>query len=129
MTCKDNCAHFEVCSKFSKAEGANWEYYQYANLAEKCECFKNTALCKTIPCEVGTNIFTIIEDDDSSFVDAGKVETISFQKDGTWIWVRYNSGLTYWYEEGSDDFGKTVFFSKEKAEKVLGDMNVKREQR
>lgn len=41
MTCKDNCLHYEVCSQFSKADGANHEYYDYSNQAEKCECFKD----------------------------------------------------------------------------------------
>lgn len=41
MTCKDNCLHYEVCSKFTKADGANHEYYDFSNQAEKCECFKD----------------------------------------------------------------------------------------
>ena len=41
MTCKDNCLHYEVCAQFSKADGANCEYYDFSNQAEKCECFKD----------------------------------------------------------------------------------------
>lgn len=41
MTCKDNCLHYEVCAQLSKADGANHEYYDFLNQAEKCECFKN----------------------------------------------------------------------------------------
>lgn len=41
MTCKDNCLHYEVCSQFTKADGANHEYYDFSNQAEKCECFKD----------------------------------------------------------------------------------------
>lgn len=41
MTCKDNCLYYEVCSQFSKADGANHEYYDFSNQAEKCECFKD----------------------------------------------------------------------------------------
>lgn len=41
MTCKDNCLHYEVCAQFSKADGANHEYYDFSNQAEKCECFKD----------------------------------------------------------------------------------------
>ncbi len=40
MTCKD-CLHYEVCAQFSKADGANHEYYTYANQSEKCECFRD----------------------------------------------------------------------------------------
>lgn len=46
MTCKDNCLHYEVCSQFSKADGANHEYYDFSNQAEKCECFKDCHRCK-----------------------------------------------------------------------------------
>lgn len=35
MICKD-CIHYDVCSQFSKFDGANHEYYTYANKAEKC---------------------------------------------------------------------------------------------
>lgn len=41
MNCKDNCLHYEVCAQFSKADGANHEYYDFSNQAEKCECFKD----------------------------------------------------------------------------------------
>ena len=41
MTCKDNYLHYEVCSQFTKADGANHEYYDFSNQAEKCECFKD----------------------------------------------------------------------------------------
>jgi hypothetical protein len=41
MNRKDNCLHYEVCAQFSKADGANHEYYDFSNQAEKCECFKD----------------------------------------------------------------------------------------
>lgn len=29
MNRKDNCLHYEVCAQFSKADGANHEYYDF----------------------------------------------------------------------------------------------------
>lgn len=56
MTCKD-CIHNEVCSQFSKADGANHEYYTYTNLSEKCECFKSKSEFVCLPCKVGDTVY------------------------------------------------------------------------
>lgn len=37
MTCKENCLYYEVCSQFSKADGANCKYYDFSNQAENSE--------------------------------------------------------------------------------------------
>lgn len=58
MTCKD-CIHNEVCSQFSKADGANHEYYTYANLSEKCECFKGKSEFVHLPFPVGTVLYRV----------------------------------------------------------------------
>lgn len=58
MTCKD-CIHNEVCSQFSKADGANHEYYTYANLSEKCECFKRKSEFVHLPFPVGTVLYRV----------------------------------------------------------------------
>ena len=58
MTCKD-CIHYEVCSQFSKEDGANHEYYTYANLSEKCECFKSKSEFVRLPFPVGTVLYRV----------------------------------------------------------------------
>lgn len=58
MTCKD-CIHNEVCSQFSKADGANHEYYTYTNLSEKCECFKNKNEFVHLPFPIGTVLYRV----------------------------------------------------------------------
>lgn len=58
MTCKD-CIHYEVCSQFSKADGANHEYYTYTNLSEKCECFKCKREFVRLPFPVGTVLYRV----------------------------------------------------------------------
>lgn len=50
MICTD-CIHYEVCSQFSKTDGANHEYYTYANQSEKCECFKDKSKLIQLPCK------------------------------------------------------------------------------
>lgn len=53
MTCKD-CIHNEVCSQFSKIDGDT-----YANLSEKCECFKGKSEFVHLPFPVGTVLYRV----------------------------------------------------------------------
>ena len=52
-------------------------------------------------------------------ISAGEVVSISIQPEGLWAYCRYFDGLTYWHKL-YEDFGKTVFLTKEEAEKALG---------
>lgn len=70
-----------------------------------------------LPCKVGDTIFFVYEfgsvAGECFDCDKGIVDGISHQTEGIWVHARYESGLTYWHKE--EDFGKTVFFAKEKA--------------
>lgn len=71
------------------------------------------------PCKVGDEVFYLHEmcdenDDEYLDISAGKCEGISMQKDGLWMFCRYEDGLTFWHK--SD---KTVFFNREDAERAL----------
>ena len=59
MTCKENCLYYEVCSQFSKADGANCKYYDFSNQAEKCECFKDKSEYIHLPCKVGDTMWKL----------------------------------------------------------------------
>jgi hypothetical protein len=48
----------------------------------------------------------------------GEVISFSIQEEGLWAYCRYKCGLTYWHLV-EKDFGKTVFITKEEAERAL----------
>ena len=126
MVCKD-CLHYEVCSQFSKADGANHEYYTYTNLSEKCECFKDKSEWVHPPCKAGDTIFLpwewngekgiaritvlrVVLTENESYIET------DFDSDDYDYFMKYNCGL-FWFE----DFGKIVFTIKEEAEKALAE--------
>ena len=76
-----------------------------------------------LPCKPGGTVFFPMETDGECepFVDVGMVFAIGIDENHTmWISVRYKSGLKYYH--AADDFGKTVFLTRESAEKALEGM-------
>ena len=76
------------------------------------------------PCKIGDVVYFVYktcDEDGKEFkiIDSGTVHGISRDKTGTWVFCRYESGLSYHHK--AEDFGKTVFFVKESAEKALSD--------
>lgn len=72
------------------------------------------------PCKVGDTVYFPMETNGECepYVDVGTVFCIGFDERHTmWISARYESGLKYYHT--SDDFGKTVFLTREDAEKAL----------
>ena len=77
------------------------------------------------PCKMGDKVFYVNEVCDENAneyldISAGEVISFSMQKEGLWMYCRYEDGLTYWHLV-ADDFGKTVFLTKEEAEQALGE--------
>ena len=75
------------------------------------------------PCKVGQTVFFVYDTCDENgkegyTVSEGEVVSFSLQKEGLWAYCRYKGGLTYWHLV-EEDFGKTVFLTKELAEKAL----------
>ena len=75
------------------------------------------------PCKVGNNVWWVTDmcdenGDEYLGIYVGKVVSFSLQKEGLWAYCRYEGGLTYWHLV-ADYFGKTVFLTKEEAEKAL----------
>ena len=71
------------------------------------------------PCKVGDMVYYLHEICDENGeerldISTGKCEGISIQKDGLWIYCRYEDGLTYWHKND-----ESVFFSREEAIKAL----------
>ena len=110
MTCKD-CFHYEVCSQFSKADGANHEYYSYTNLSEKCECFKDKSRLANLPCKIGGTAYGIRNYNRKKRVEEGKVSGMLFTDDMRLLIVIKHicRGVA----------GEDIFFTREDAEKAL----------
>lgn len=77
------------------------ELKEYKDLEEQGKLLK-------LPCAVGDTVYTIYSDEDGSFIEEPKVEEVSTHR--VWIDSRY---FDY------DDFGKTVFLTREEAEAAL----------
>lgn len=72
------------------------------------------------PCKVGDTVYFPVETDGECepYVEVGTVFAIGIGEMYTmWISARYESDLKYYHT--SDDFGKTVFLTKEEAEQAL----------
>lgn len=72
------------------------------------------------PCKIGQTVYFPMETNGECepYVDVGTVFCIGFDERHTmWISCRYEDGLKYYHT--SDDFGKTVFLTREEAEKEL----------
>lgn len=73
-----------------------------------------------MPCKVGTEIFGLFDNDDEQRKEIYKGNILCYSLDENnllWARMRYKNGLTYWHTV--DEFGKTVFLSKEDAEQAL----------
>ena len=74
------------------------------------------------PCTVGAEIFGIFDNDDEQRKEiyVGKILCYSLDENNLlWAKMKYKNGLTYWHT--IDDFGKTVFLTREEAEKALAE--------
>lgn len=73
--------------------------------------------CVVSPCKVGDRLYTIRTIQDGSFTlevyDSGKIRQISVNTDGTFFLVDYGHSLS------ANNFGKTVFKTREAAEAAL----------
>ena len=73
--------------------------------------------CVVSPCKVGDRLYTIRTIQDGSFTlevyDSGEIRQISVNTDGTFFLVDYGHSLS------ANNFGKTVFKTREEAEVAL----------
>lgn len=81
---------------------------QMADRLEEYEDLEEQGKLLKLPCAVGDTVYTIYSDEDGSFIEEPKVEEVSTHR--VWIDSRY---FDY------DDFGKTVFLTREEAEAAL----------
>lgn len=112
--CKD-CVHYNVCEEW--ADRTNHAYYQYGSY---CEHFKDKSRIVEIPCDVGDWLYLPC---------CGEIiELQVFEIQIKHIFVDYNTGviknIIALNENGASmelkfkDIGKTVFLTREEAEKA-----------
>ncbi len=75
-----------------------------------------------LPCAVGDTVYWVTKSCDEngreeSAIHEGTIISFSLQNDGLWFYCCYRDGLTFWHK--IEYFGKTVFLTKEAAEKAL----------
>lgn len=87
--------------------------------AEKCENFSDRYFWAKFPCLTGTTVyFVYYEISGKRNIAVGIVEHFSFYGDDyVYAYVFYETGVSYWHT--SEEFGKTVFFTYEEAERAL----------
>lgn len=101
-TCKD-CLHFELCfddniTQFDEGD------------AERCTYFKDRSKYVELPCKVGDVVYAVSKCNNKIF--SRKVIEILLKEDNGYI---YTEPCYFIFE----DFGKTVFLTKEEAEQAL----------
>ena len=105
MTCEE-CIHQTVC--FNR-------YKEFEQEAELCEYFSDKAKWVHFPCKVGTQVFFLR---DKNNIIETSVEKIIFKgKEGKGCYIKLECNAMY--ETSCQSIGKTVFFTKESAEKAL----------
>lgn len=112
MTCKD-CLHYEACK--------NTAYKVYDDdicckaFAEICTNFSDKSEWVHLPCKVSTPVFFLR---DKNNIIKTNVEKIIFKgKEGKGCYIKLECNTIY--ETSCQSIGKTVFFTKESAEKAL----------
>lgn len=110
-SCKD-CMHEEVCSIFSSDLNEDG--------AEKCVCFKNRNRFVELPCKVGDTVYVIDDMGDEEYLVAScTISAIRYEckKTDSKIIIMTEGFLAPF--TNSWVLGKTVFLTREEAEKAL----------
>lgn len=137
MTCKD-CLHYEACKAMYLAEWTmpNDEDFDNEHFADvyNCSDFTDRSEWVHLPCKVGDTVFCLYDRDYGEY----KVVTMNIDPLGK-LKIRVECNI-HGYEKiedcpeefcgqpfcvgclGADDFGKTVFLTREEAEKALEGM-------
>lgn len=108
MNCKD-CLHFEVCESYSKRESLATLHYD-----EECPCFTDKSEWVHLSCKVGDTIyFDTYKHGESIGVQHHKVAKVEVVVTTERPFGSVGAEIPDW------QFGKTVFLTREEAEKVL----------
>ena len=106
-TCKD-CLHYEACKDYGVDD--------VCKELGVCKQFTDRSEWVHLPCKAGDTVYCIDFAEDIG-IDNGIVYAFSHTDNQDWFSARYESGLRY--DHPSRVLGKTVFLTREEAEKAL----------
>ena len=116
----ENCIHYEMC--LWQKGGVNLMLAEH-----NCDFYKDKSLCVELPCKVGDDLFEISQLKDKRILPFINIHTCS----GFTVFVR-KRGVDVWCNAGNgvrtyklNNFGKTVFLTKEDAERKLKEIEGK----
>ena len=112
-SCKD-CLHEEACNIFAGDLGEDG--------AEKCVCFKNRNRFVELPCKFLQKCFVIPTSENKLF-DITEMECNGFALSNGSFNANLITEKNKLYQPGFGAFGKTVFLTREEAERALKDEN------
>ena len=121
-----NKCNVEFCSRQCYSM-TRWAEKAKEKLAEY-ETAEEEGRLVVLPCKVGQDLFgiynrTIID----GYADGYLLEKTSVHSDADhWIWLQDKNSKNYW-KVSFDEIGKTVFLTREEAEKALKEMEGKHE--
>ena len=126
MTCKD-CIHDVVCeyrARQFKENGLETNHGTFSNAEKICAGFKDKSRYIELPCKVGDTAYTVVFK--SKFIRSAKVVGFHLGKFPTLrgharkeYLVCYSNNSCVLSHIDIEQIGKTVFFSREEAEKAL----------
>ena len=120
-SCKD-CVHYEVCKDEVEFHHGASSDLEVDGVEKHCEFFKPKSRFVELPCEVGQTVFEI--QPIRKRIQAYEVITAKYNGLFWWFtWVLKDGEGIYGNTEGfhSKELGKTVFLSREEAEKALAE--------
>ena len=115
MTCKD-CVHYDICEMLRPIEWCT---------GKTCLGFKNKANFVELPCKVGDMIYLPWEFDGVKSIACLTATHIIFDREHNYVKTDFHTDDEAYYDKYKcgryefDDFGKTVFLTKEEAEQKL----------
>lgn len=115
MTCKD-CVHYEVCEEQDAMLGEN-KIDEIVGVEKLCEYFKPKSRFVELPCEVGQTVYMPFEGEVTQ-LSIFRVSVVLIMGEEVIIFCDAKSakvGTSFSYH----NIGKTVFLSREEAEKAL----------
>ena len=109
MTCKD-CIHYDVCYKKP-------DHFDDLNVNGGCKDFAEKSRFIELPCKVGDVVYQVTR----NFISEFRVRFVEIATCGNvFLHTDLISGIIYTGEVFSEsDIGKTVFLTREEAEKAL----------
>lgn len=93
--------------------------FLYGDAADRLATYEDAeehGLLIRLPCKVGACAYYINPFDE---IEKGKITMIQQKADGTW---KFRFSTSFSHDVTKDDLGKTVFFTREEAEKALEGM-------